>query len=375
MLRLLLINWRCPKNPLAGGAEVYAYEIFSRLAKKGYKITYLAERSHLPEEEVIGGIRFLRIGGKNTFNFSVYRTLPGIVAENHFDLIIDDLNKIPFYSPYFVKDIPVLVVLMHLFRKAIFKETSLLAGLYVYLTENLIPYIYKNNFFAVLSESTKRDLVNLFNRDIQTRIRVIPPGIDAQFYKPDPNQKRERIILHCGRLKRYKSTDHLLLATKVLIKRRRDFRVVIVGDGDDLPRLKSLARDLGVADIVDFTGFISEAEKLTLYQKALFLVENSIKEGWGLIVIEANACGTPVISARSPGLIDAVREGKTGLFYDYGNIEELAEKMNFLLDNDKVRDRMGKEGRLWAEGFSWEKASQEMEDLIQEVLRHGCLRG
>jgi glycosyltransferase involved in cell wall biosynthesis len=74
-------------------------------------------------------------------------------------------------------------------------------------------------------------------------------------------------------------------------------------------------------------------------------------------------------------LIDAVREGKTGLFYDYGNIEELAEKMNFLLDNDEVRDRMGKEGRLWAEGFSWEKASQEMEDLIQEVLRYGCLRG
>ncbi|MEO0099412.1 MAG: glycosyltransferase family 4 protein [candidate division WOR-3 bacterium] len=367
-MNVLLINWRCPKNPLAGGAEVYAYEIFRRLAKKGFKITYLSERANLPDEEEIGGIRFLRRGGKNTFNFTVYRFLPRIVKENNFDLIIDDLNKIPFYSPYFIKEIPVLAILMHLFRKAVYKETSFLFATYVYLAENLIPWVYKDNYFAVLSESTKRDLLNLFKKDISERIRVIPPGIDTQFYQPDFNKKKEKIILHCGRLKRYKSTDHLLLATHLLFQKRRDFRVVIVGDGDDLMRLKKMTKELGMEAVVEFTGYIKEEEKLNLYQSAYFLVENSIKEGWGLIIVEANACGTPVIAARSPGLVDAVREGKTGLFYQYGDIKELSEKMAFLLDNEEMVDRMGKEGRMWAEKFSWEESAQKMEDLIRLVL-------
>jgi len=381
-MKILLINWRCPKNPLAGGAEIYAYEIFRRLAAKGYKITFLAERSNLPPEEEISGINFLRIGGKNTFNLSVYRHLKGIVAQNNFDLIIDDLNKIPFYSPYFIKDRPVLAILMHLFRETLYKETSLLPATYVYLTESLIPKVYKNNYFACLSESTKLDLIHLFNQDISERIKVIPPGVDINFFKPNWTKKGEKIVLHCGRLKRYKSTDHLLIATRFLSFKRKDFRVVIVGDGDDRPRLKKLAKELEITDLVEFTGYIREEEKLDFYQRARFLVENSIKEGWGLIVIEANACGTPVISARSPGLIDAVLEGKTGLFYEYGDITQLAEKMQELLDNDEEVFKMGKEARVWAERFSWDESARKMEDLINKVLSvnrraqsgYGCLR-
>ncbi len=367
-MNLLLINWRCPRNPLAGGAEVYAYEIFRRLVKMGYKVTYLAERSNLPPEEEVEGIKFIRIGGKNTFNFSVYRSIQEIVARNNFDLIIDDLNKIPFYSPYFIRDIPVLAVLMHLFRRAIYKETSFFLASYVYFAENLIPKVYENNYFAVLSESTKRDLISLFKRDISGRIKVIPPGVDTHFFRPDFSKKGERIILHCGRLKRYKSTDHLLLATRLLSFQRRDFKVVIVGEGDDLPRLKKMTKDLEITDIVEFTGYITEEEKLDLYQRARFLVENSVKEGWGLIAIEANACGTPVLAARSPGLIDAVAEGKSGIFYQHGNIEDLTRKMEELLEDDLTIERMGKEGRAWAEKFSWEDSAGKMASLIETVV-------
>ncbi|MEO0135526.1 MAG: glycosyltransferase family 4 protein, partial [candidate division WOR-3 bacterium] len=309
MSKILLINWRCPKNPLAGGAEIYAYEIFRRI--KEHEITYLAERfPESKEEEEIEGIRIIRMGNKWTFNFSVYRNINEIVDKYNFDLVIDDLNKIPFYSPYFLKKkIPVLALVMHLFRKAIFSETNIFFGSYVYLTESLIPLVYKNNYFACLSQSTKEDLLRLFknNKEIEEKIYVIPPGIDLDRYKPDFSKKRERIICHVGRLKKYKSIHHLIYAVKILKERNiNNFKVLIVGEGDDKERLMKLVKKLNLTDIIEFTGYVSEEEKIDIYQRSLFLVENSIKEGWGLIVMEANACGTPVISAMAPGLKETV---------------------------------------------------------------------
>ncbi|MEO0112908.1 MAG: glycosyltransferase family 4 protein [candidate division WOR-3 bacterium] len=373
MSKILLINWRCPKNPLAGGAEIYAYEIFRRI--KEHEITYLAERfPESKEEEEIEGIRIIRMGNKWTFNFSVYRNINEIVDKYNFDLVIDDLNKIPFYSPYFLKKkIPVLALVMHLFRKAIFSETNIFFGSYVYLTESLIPLVYKNNYFACLSQSTKEDLLRLFknNKEIEEKIYVIPPGIDLDRYKPDFSKKRERIICHVGRLKKYKSIHHLIYAVKILKERNiNNFKVLIVGEGDDKERLMKLVKKLNLTDIIEFTGYVSEEEKIDIYQRSLFLVENSIKEGWGLIVMEANACGTPVISAMAPGLKETVIDGETGFFYPYGDVDTLAEKMKILLINDNLREEMGKKAIDWAKNFTWEKSANLMKELIEKVLRY-----
>lgn len=372
MPKILLINWRCPKNPLAGGAEIYAYEIFRRI--KNYEITYLAERfPESKEEEEIDGIRILRIGNKWTFNFSVYKNINEIVEKNNFDLVIDDLNKIPFYSPYFLKKkVPVLVLVMHLFRNAIFSETNIFFGSYVYLTESLIPLIYKNNYFACLSQSTKEDLLKLFkNKEIEERICVVPPGIDLNKYKPDFSKKKERIICHVGRLKKYKSIHHLILAVKILKEKNIDnFKVLIVGEGDDKKRLIKLVKKLNLTKIIEFTGYVSEEEKIDIYQRSLFLVENSIKEGWGLIVMEANACGTPVISAKTPGLKETVIENETGFFYSYGDVNTLAEKMRILLEKDNLREEMSKKAINWARNFTWEKSANLMRDWIERALKY-----
>lgn len=372
MPKILLINWRCPKNPLAGGAEIYAYEIFRRI--KDYEITYLAERfPESKEEEEIEGIKILRIGNKWTFNFSVYKNINEIVKKNNFDLIIDDLNKIPFYSPSFLKKkIPVLALVMHLFRKAIFSETNIFFGSYVYLTESLIPLVYKNNYFACLSESTKEDILKLFkNKEIEEKIYIIPPGIDLDKYKPDFSKKKERVICHVGRLKKYKSVHHLIYAVKILKEKNiDDFKVLIVGEGDDKERLMELVKKLNLTKTIEFTGYVSEEEKIDIYQSSLFLVENSIKEGWGLIVMEANACGTPVISAKTPGLRETVVDGETGFFYPYGEIDILVEKMKILLENDNLREEMGKKAVNWARNFTWEKSANLMKELIDKILKY-----
>jgi glycosyltransferase involved in cell wall biosynthesis len=373
MPKILLINWRCPKNPLAGGAEIYAWEIFKRINKLGYEVTYLAERFWGSEEkEEMEGIKIRRIGNKWTFNFSVYRKIKEVVEEEKPDIVIDDLNKIPFYSPYFLKNIPVLALVMHLFRGSIFSETNIFFGSYVYLTEALIPYVYKDNYFACLSESTKADLLKLFKRKaFENKIYVVPPGIDFNKYQPDFSKKKERIICHVGRLKRYKSVHHLIYAVKILKDKKIDnFKVLIVGEGDDKERLKTLTKKLNLTKVIEFTGYVSEEEKIDIYQKSLFLVENSIKEGWGLIVMEANACGTPVISAKSPGLKETVIEGETGFFYPYGAVEILAEKMASLLTNEKLREEMGRKAVEWARRFSWENSTNLMKEVIDLAIKN-----
>jgi glycosyltransferase involved in cell wall biosynthesis len=365
-VRILIINWRCVKNPLAGGAEVYLQEIFKRIVARGHSVTQLAVRFPGSEEiETIDGIRIVRFGGANTFNFAVWGKLNGVLRQDDFDIVIDDLNKIPFYSPWFC-DKPVLALMMHVFRKSIFTEVSFPFAVYVYLAESLIPACYKDTLFAVLSPSSKRDLLGLGVSEAQ--MTVIPPGTDTAHFRPDWNRKGDNLILHVGRIKRYKSTEHLLEAARMLLDKGKQLKVKIVGDGDDVPRLKEITTRLGLEEVVEFTGFIPESDKLVLYQQAAVLVENSIKEGWGLIVMEANACGTPVVAARSPGLVDSVSDGESGFLYEYGNVRELADRIGQLLDQPDLRAEMGRKGIEWAEKYSWERATDAMLEMINRTI-------
>jgi len=368
-MRLLVVNWRCPKNPLAGGAEVYFQETFSRLVSRGHHVTLLSERfAGSQPEDVVEGIRVIRAGGKLTFNFTAGRLVGRLAEALNADVVIDDLNKIPFYSPWHTKR-PVLAILMHLFRGSIFRETLPPMAAYVWMAETMIPLAYKRCRFAVLSESSKQDTMKVGIDP--TRITVIPPGTDFGRFRPDGSVVREPVVLHVGRLKRYKATDHLLQAAGMLKERGVKFTTIIVGDGDDKPRLEALAAKLGLGGEVRFTGFIPEAEKVNWYRRATVLVENSVKEGWGLIVMEANACGTPVVVADSPGLRDSSKDGVNGLMYDYGDVPALAERLERLLSDKALRTRLGQQAIEWAKQWTWDGAADAMERAIEGTMNEG----
>jgi glycosyltransferase involved in cell wall biosynthesis len=370
-MRLLVVNWRCIKNPLAGGAEIYFQEIFSRLVRRGHSVTLVAERfPGSAADEFIEGIRTIRMGGKNTFNFAVSRNIAKLADSLEADLVIDDLNKIPFYSPWYTRR-PVLAILMHLFRGSIFRETLPPLAAYVWLAESIIPWAYKNCRFAVLSESSKADTVRVGIRP--ERITVIPPGTDFARFSPAQSAIESRkssipVVLHVGRLKKYKATDHLLRASRLLLDKGVKHRVVVVGTGDDLPRLKKIAASLGLGETVLFTGFISEDEKLDWYRRAAVLSENSVKEGWGLIVMEANGCGTPVVVADSPGLRDSSRDGVNGLVYHYGDVPALAERLERMLKDDALRAKLGTQAIEWAHQWTWDAAAGQMEAVIGQAI-------
>jgi glycosyltransferase involved in cell wall biosynthesis len=181
-------------------------------------------------------------------------------------------------------------------------------------------------------------------------------------------KSRVPLVGAVGRLKKYKSFDHLLEA---FVDVRRDIpeaRCVIVGDGDDKPRLMQIASSLKLNDAVTFAGFVSEEEKVRFLNQMHVAVNTSAKEGWGLTVIEANACGTPTVSSDVQGLRDAVVDGRTGLLYEYGNTLELAEKISLVLRDEHLRQGLTDEALSRSKEFDWDTAAALTMDVIEKVL-------
>ena len=333
MYRILFVNWRDIANPEAGGAEIHLHEIAKRIASMQHMVTVLA--SCFPgcrREEIIDGVRVIRRGGKFTFNWHVPLAIRKIEQEQEFDAVVDDINKIPFYSPLYVRK-PLLAIFHHLFGRTIFLETAFPLALYVYLSELMIPVVYRNTRIVAVSRSTEEDLVS---RGIPPmNISVIHNAVDHSRYTPDFSKKSPRpLVAYLGRIKRYKRVDLLLRAFKKVASELTDTRLAIAGSGDHLEDLKRLAFKLGISERVDFLGFVSEDAKIDLLRKAHVVVNPSSKEGWGVTVIEANACGTPVIATDVPGLRDAVVEGRTGLLVPYGDVDALSNAVIKVLKDD-----------------------------------------
>ncbi|KAA3633846.1 MAG: glycosyltransferase, partial [Calditrichaeota bacterium] len=133
--------------------------------------------------------------------------------------------------------------------------------------------------------------------------------------------------------------------------------------------LKKLAAELKIQDSVKFTGYVSTEEKVERLRKSHVAVLPSLKEGWGLTNIEANSVGTTVVAANSPGLRDSVKDNETGFLYEYGNVNELSEKLISVLTDEILRKRLEQGGLEWAERFNWDNAAQKFNKLIEKVVR------
>jgi glycosyltransferase involved in cell wall biosynthesis len=169
-------------------------------------------------------------------------------------------------------------------------------------------------------------------------------------------------------LKKYKSVEQLLQALPSVVARVPQLKVLIIGEGDDRPRLEAIARELHLQHVVEFLGFVSEETKKELLQKMWFKVTTSSKEGWGLTVLEANACGTPVIASNVEGLRDAVRDGETGLLYEFGNVADLTGKIIQLLTDGDLRLRLTANAIAWAKKFDWERSAEETLRLLESRI-------
>jgi len=366
-MRIIMVNWQDIKHPLGGGAEVHYQEIFQRIVKMGHPVTLLSCRfPGAVKEEVIGGIRVIRTGVRSNFNLIMPFVLRKLLKEKY-DILILNINKLPFFTLQYIK-LPKLIIAHHFFGKAVFLEASLPLAVTVYCAEELFLKLHRKIDVMYYSNSTKDDLLK--HRFPPGKLHFIPIAVDLKTYRVLPGIEKypTPLIVYLGRIKKYKSVDNLISAMPAVFKSIPDARLIIVGDGDDKRRLEQLTEKLNLRDRIEFMGFISEDEKIEWLNKAWVVVNPSSKEGWGLTMTEANACGTPVVAADSPGLRDAVKDGKTGLLYPYGDIDALSHSIVKILSDSNLRDKLREGGLIYARKYTWDISAEMTLELMQKII-------
>jgi len=367
-VRILVLNWQDRENPQAGGAELHLHQIFGRLVSRGHSVDLLCSGwTGSAPRAVVDGIQVHRVGSRYTYPFLARGYYSRHLAQAGYDVVIEDLNKAPLFTPLWKTD-RLVVLVHHLFGDAAFRETAAPLAAALWLAEQPIGSLYRDLPFEAVSERSADDLVR---RGIPRKnIRVIYNGVDTASLTPDYSQRSPTpLFIYVGRLKRYKGVDILIRALAGLGS--VEGTLEIAGSGSWRPELEKLARSLGVESRVSFLGFISEEEKLTLFRRAWAAMLASPKEGWGISNMEAAACGTPVIASNSPGIRESVVDGETGILVPHGAIPAMTAAMKRLILSPSLVQAMGEAGRRFAEGFSWERSADETIFHLEEVVTRG----
>lgn len=366
-MRILVFNWQDLRNPQSGGAEVHLHAIFGRLAARGHAVTLCASgAAGLLARETVDGMDVHRVSGRHGYTLAARPYFRRALAAQPWDVVVEDLNKVPLYTPLWVRR-PLVLLVHHLFGATAFREASAPFAAATWLMERPIPLVYRGVPVQAVSESTAGDLAS---RGLRTDdVRIIHNGVDLSFFRPGPADARfaEPTFLYVGRLKRYKRIDHAISALAVLRGEGVDARLVVAGKGDDEPRLRAEAERLGLGDAVRFEGFVTEERKRELLRRSWANVLPSPKEGWGITNIEAAACGTPAVASDAPGLRESVRHDRTGLLHPHGDVAALAAALRRLATNRAEVERLGAGALAFARGFTWDRAADLTEAHLSEV--------
>ncbi len=367
---LLVLNERDHANPLAGGAEVHLFELFSRLAARGFPVTLICARypgaRRIDRER---GIEIMRVGNRYTF-YARGPALARRLARTHIAnaILIENLCKLPFYGPLY-SPVPVLAIVHHLFGATAFAQVSPPVAAVTYVSELGIPRIYRGVPMIAVSPSTREDLIV---RGVSgSNVTVIPNGLDHTLYAPADGEPGP-VVLSLGRVEAYKRIDVVIDAMPHILRAVPGAKLLIVGRGEAVPALEQQVARLGLAEHVELHGFVSEQEKVELYRSARVFVNPSEKEGWGLTVLEANACGTPVVASDSPGLRDSVRHEQTGLLVPHGDVAACADAISRILRDEDEWRRLRRGALAWAAGFRWDAVTDQVQAVLERIAgAHG----
>lgn len=219
-----------------------------------------------------------------------------------------------------------------------------------------------------VSKSTKQDLVNW---GIPKRnITVIHNGVNISRTKKLSPKEKKKTAIFLGSISKDKGIEDAIYIFKEIDSIERDWQFWVVGKSDlrYLKTIQRLAKNLGIFNKINFLGYVTESKKFELLSKAHILVNPSIREGWGLVVIEAGVVGTPTAGYNVAGLRNSVINGKTGLLSHPHNIKALAMKIVKLMDNKLRLRKMSFDAYSWSKKFRWENACWKSLKLIESLV-------
>jgi len=249
-LKILILNYRDITHPLAGGAEVHLHRIFGKLTELGHEVVlFTTSYKGAADIETIDGIRVVRCGSDAFFQFNVFFKIPKLIKELKPDIVVEDLNKLPLFSPYITK-IPKLIQIHHLWKSSIFKEASFPTALAVWLGERLIPHIYKKCHFAAVSPSAKNELCEL--GIAKEKISVIYNGTETEYLDAEKVRDKSLYFLWLGRFRKYKGVWVALEAFKIFSEKHPDVKLLFAGSGPEEAKMRKKAKEWGLEGKVEF---------------------------------------------------------------------------------------------------------------------------
>jgi glycosyltransferase involved in cell wall biosynthesis len=367
--RALILNWRDTRHPQGGGSEVYVEQVARGLVVAGWDVTlFCAAHPNGPAREIIDGVRFIRRGGwRSVYVWALVYHLTGRLGPH--DLVIDVKNGIPFFSPAYCTR-PVVCLVHHVHREQWrMNFSSGWARFGWWVESRLSPLVYRGSRHVAVSHSTARELaaIGLPAGAIEVvRNGATAPSRGASGFLRKADQPT---ILCLGRLVPHKRVELVLRATSDLRSEVPGLRVIVAGQGQWLDRLRDQADGMGIADMVTFTGWVDEEEKRRLLQEAWVLALPSVKEGWGLAVMEAAVHGTPAVAFRVGGLEESIQDERTGLLAT--DPEGFTGSLLRLLVDPELRARLGRQAADHALGFSWETTVASFQTVLVDVLEPG----
>ena len=367
-IRLLVFSWRDVKNPLAGGAEKYIHEICRRLVRVGHEVVFFTSSFQgAKSEEVIDGVKIIRRGHSITtyllaFLFYVLHW------RGKFDCVVEAKDGgLPWFTRFYAGKRA--IALVHQTGRD-FSRNSYLNSTWRYEVKGIVaPLMYLLEPFLLsgyrlapvlaVSHSTKASLLELGLNP--NAVAVVPEGADLKPLEGVPSKEASQTIIYLGRIKRSKGLFDLIEALFYVRKKIRDVKLWVVGRGDSsyINELMGFIEKLGLADNVSFFGYVDEKTKMDLLSRSHLLVLPSVREGWGLVVTEANSVGTPCVGYDVAGLRDSVVNGVTGLLVKSQDVRGLANAIIRVLEDEELRLRLSRNALEYTKGFSWDRSAEE----------------
>ena len=397
MNRLALLSFHgCPVARLGekdtGGMNVYVLQLARELARRGISVDVFT-RSHDPDDPMIveleAGARVVHLnaGPHEAAKLDLFDYIPAFLSElssfqrsegTRYDLV---------HSHYWLSgrvgmtlsrmwDVPHVTTFHTLAKTKLRARAGERESARRVAAESLI--MRDVDAMIVSTEEEKHDLTRLYGARA-CKINVVPAGVDLELFKPTDQQearqvlgiRENQVILYVGRIEPLKGIE-ILLRAATLLQCTSDTRVLIVGGspGNDaeLDRLKALAVQLDIADMVTFTGAVRQTELPRYYCAADVFVLPSHSESFGLAALEAMACGTPVIVSRVGGLKTFVDSGKTGYLVPWHSPEAFAERLETLLANPALKEAMGEAARAKALQMGWGHVADRTSEFYSGLL-------
>ncbi len=367
----MILNWRDTTNPEGGGSELFVERVAAGLAARGRPVTLVcAAHPGAPAEEVAGGVRVLRRGSQRTVYLRAFLLHASGRLGPH-EAVVDVHNGMPFLSALWCRR-PVVVLVHHVHREQWGVVLPWpLARLGWWIESRVAPRVYRRARYVAVSESTRHELTGLGVR--AEAVTVVHNGAERPPPAPAAARARAPVPTVCvlGRLVPHKRVEYALEAVARIRRRIPQVRLEIIGRGWWEPRLRAAAGRLGLGEAVRFHGFVDDAARHELLAAAWVLAMPSIKEGWGLAVMEAAAHGTPAVGLRSAGgLAESVVDGVTGLLAE--GPEELTAQLERVLTDTALRERLGAAARERCGGFTWERAGAEFAAVLDAAVLDGA---